>query len=384
MADGAVATASDEAVTGAQLFATNGAVAANGQALAAGLGGGAAYNAATGAFTAPSYVVLGSGYNNVGGALTALSGRVETNTTDIATIQAGGGGGGGGGNAAELAALRAQIAALTGQLTALTGKLDSIEANAPAGSATGANATAVGRGSVASGFGDSAFGNGARATGDPSVAVGYQALASGQHSTAIGGNAQATGDHSTALGQGAVASGAGSTALGQGASATYANSTAVGQGVATTRANQVAIGSAKQTYTLAGIASADSRAAQQSRTYVVTSDALGNLATMDMNPWFDRLEGLEATLEARWKVTTDAFDRQADGIALALALGGAQVLQADQRFSISANLGNFDGANAAGFGAIGRINNSISFNIGAGMGFRTGVVAGRAGVSMAW
>lgn len=64
----------------------------------------------------------------------------------------------------------------------------------------------------------------------------------------------------------------------------------------------------------------------------------------------------------------ESLDRQADGIAMSLALGGAQVLQADQRFAVSANLGHFDGANAAGFGAIGRLSGRVSFNVGADVG----------------
>jgi hypothetical protein len=209
-------------------------------------------------------------------------------------------------------------------------------------------------------------------------------LASGQHGTAIGGNAQAAGDLSTALGQGATASGHASTALGQDAGAAHANSVAIGQGARTTRDNQVVIGGAQHTYTLAGIASSASRDAQQGQTYVVTTDSGGNLASLDMNPWFERVDSLEEAVDEQWRVTSESLDRQADGIAMSLALGGAQVLQADQRFAISANLGHFDGANAAGFGAIGRLSDKVSFNVGAGVGFRTGVVAGRAGVSMAW
>lgn len=37
-------------------------------------------------------------------------------------------------------------------------------------------------------------------------------------------------------------------------------------------------------------------------------------------------------------------------------------------FAVSANLGHFDGANAAGFGAIGRLSGRVSFNVGADVG----------------
>jgi autotransporter adhesin len=47
-----------------------------GTAYAAGLGGGATYNAATGAVTGPAYVINGTTYNNVGDALAGVSGAV--------------------------------------------------------------------------------------------------------------------------------------------------------------------------------------------------------------------------------------------------------------------------------------------------------------------
>lgn len=115
LADGAVASLSTDAVTGNQLFATNNAVAANtstignhtlaidflnmnsttlNQRLAAVFGGGASIDA-NGVFTAPSFMVLGSSYNNVDGALTALSNRVQANSNNISALQASGGGGGG-------------------------------------------------------------------------------------------------------------------------------------------------------------------------------------------------------------------------------------------------------------------------------------------------
>ena len=67
-------------------------------------------------------------------------------------------------------------------------------------------------------------------------------------------------------------------ALGTSSSAAFANSTAIGAGAVTTQANQVAIGTAASTYTLPGITSAASLAAQVGPTSVVTTDAAGNLA----------------------------------------------------------------------------------------------------------
>jgi hypothetical protein len=115
LADGTIASLSTDAVTGNQLFATNNAVAANtsaigantiaidflntnsttlNQRLAAVFGGGASVDT-NGVLTAPSFTVLGSSYNNVDGALNALSNRIQANSNNISILQASSGGGGG-------------------------------------------------------------------------------------------------------------------------------------------------------------------------------------------------------------------------------------------------------------------------------------------------
>ena len=373
LTDGRLSATSTDAVTGRQLFSIR-------ESLIAGLGGGAGFDGA-GAFIAPSYSILGSTYRDLGGALAALDTQVGANTTDVGALKNSVSGPPASNHDTEIAALRAQV-------QALTAALDRLERTAiGGGDATGEGATAAGTGAVAAQFGDTAYGAGARATGDPSTAIGYAAVASGQHSSALGGNAEATGDLSLALGQAASAGGARSVAVGQSAIAAHDNAVAIGQGVTTSRPNQVALGSAQHTYTLAGVHSQASRQAQSGSTYVVTADAAGNLATLDMNPWFDRIDGFEGRLEAsdgRWRQAGRTFERHADGLAVAMALGGAQVLQPGQSFSISANLGHFDGANAFGFGAIGRLNHNVSINVGAGAGFQTGVAAGRAGIAYGW
>ncbi|MGV2288684.1 YadA-like family protein [Trinickia sp. YCB016] len=70
-------------------------IAATAKATADSLGGGAAVNA-DGTFKAPSYTVGGQSFNNVGGALGNLDGRVTTNTSDIADIKSSMSSGGGG------------------------------------------------------------------------------------------------------------------------------------------------------------------------------------------------------------------------------------------------------------------------------------------------
>ncbi len=107
LSDGTIAALSADAVTGNQLFSTNIAVAANtsaidvlntnsstlNQRLAMVFGGGASVDA-NGVLTAPSFTVLGSSYNNVSGALNALSDRVQTNSSNISALQSAVGGSG--------------------------------------------------------------------------------------------------------------------------------------------------------------------------------------------------------------------------------------------------------------------------------------------------
>ncbi|WP_350656624.1 YadA-like family protein [Psychrobacter sp. S1-30-MNA-CIBAN-0213] len=94
LANGNVATGSTEAVTGDQLNTTNTNITDNSNRSVgniAALGDGAAYNAATDTYTAPSYLLddgtnssTTSTFRNVGDALGNLDTRTTTNTTDIA------------------------------------------------------------------------------------------------------------------------------------------------------------------------------------------------------------------------------------------------------------------------------------------------------------
>jgi len=153
--------------------------------------------------------------------------------------------------------------------------------------AVGTNATAnggiadiaIGHNASASGQYSTAIGNGSTASGMGSAAYGASATATGVSGTAVGAGARATGDYSSAIGQGATASAEYSSAIGYTASADHQHAVAIGYGAASTRADQMMLGTASYTYTLAGIASASSSAAQTgSSVYMVTTDENGNLA----------------------------------------------------------------------------------------------------------
>lgn len=156
-----------------------------------------------------------------------------------------------------------------------------MNANAAAyySTAVGYNAQALCENSIA-------IGHNSLADGGPgaNTAVGNSAHVSAPNGTAIGGWSTAAGNGATALGGGAYAGGDGSLAVGPGSRTDHYQATAIGTGSQTTRDYQMMFGAATNTYTLAGLASASSSAAQTGDyRYMVTSDEYGNLA-VDMIP----------------------------------------------------------------------------------------------------
>jgi len=193
------------------------------------------------------------------------------------------------------------------------------------------------------------------ATGANAVAVAYGANASGAQSSAFGSNATASGSNSTAVGSGA--------------SATYANSTALGAGATTTRANQIAIGTASNTYTLPGISSAASRAAQSGPTKLVTTDAAGNLATTDVD--LNKIQS--AVISNRREMRR--------GVAAAMAMSSAPTPSAPGKTTWATNVAQYHGEFATSFAVAHMLdteypvtmNAALSFSPGEGPGVRVGL-----------
>jgi hypothetical protein len=140
----------------------------------------------------------------------------------------------------------------------------------------------------------------------------------------------------------------------------------------------MAFGDKTNTYTMAGITSDASRAAQKGPLEVVTTDVLGNLAS----------DG------GAFQRQIDALGRRdgelADGIAIALALQ-QPIFQPGQTVAMRVGYGNFDGAGAFGLTAAGVVSrgafgstSSVTLDAGLGVGASTGTVATRAGVSFGW
>jgi len=139
-----------------------------------------------------------------------------------------------------------------------------------------------------------------------------------------------------------------------------AGSVAIGDGAVATRAGQVALGSAGSTYTMAGIGSAASLAAQSGPTRFVTSDASGNLALSNFGPEdFDRLD---RTLRR------DRRDAQA-GIAAAVAMASAPMPSAPGRTSYAVNAATFRGEQAVGASIAHRFDTANPFALTAGFSY---------------
>lgn len=214
-------------------------------------------------------------------------------------------------------------------------------------------------------------------TGAP-TATGPDALAGGHGASAGGGG-------STALGTGANAAGTGSVAVGRGASAAQTDTVAIGAGARTSRAGQVALGTARNSYTMAGLGSADSRAAQSGSTQFVTTDAGGNLATSPYGPSSiaaldGRVGALEASVGRLQRDVRGAYQ----GTAIALALTGA-VLPAGKSFAVSTSFGTYHGETGFGASGIARISDNLFVSGGVGVSTSGQAnVAGRGGLTLAW
>lgn len=424
VANGTVAAGSTDAVTGDQLFTTNQQVATNtanlgtlGTTTAAALGGGSTYDPATGV-SAPSYNVQGGVFNNVGGALTALDTQVTANTSSIAALQSG-----------QAGAVRENntsgapgpVATGANSIAVGSGSVASGAQSVAVGQnsqATATGATAVGYGAVANGANSSVFGtnntvtgansgafgtantvngNGSYAFGDPNVLNGNNSFIVGDNNNVNVPNAAGNGNNinvvgsgntlastasasgSNVFGGGNTVNGANAIAIGNGNTVGFDNSVAIGNGVTTSRTNQVAIGTAVQTYTMAGISSAASRAAQTGATRFVTTDASGNLATSTFDPAsVAALDGRVGALEAHLNKLRKESRR---GVASAMALSSAPMPSAPGRLSYVLNGATYRGESAVGGSVAYRLDTNVPIAITGGVaGSPGGGVGGRFGI----
>ncbi|GAB4362955.1 MAG: hypothetical protein Kow0026_27140 [Oricola sp.] len=208
------------------------------------------------------------------------------------------------------------------------------------------------------------------------------AAATGSDSLAVGYGTSAAGADSVALGTGSSASGSASTAVGRNATAGHAGSTAIGAGATTTRSNQMAFGTAATTYTMPGLSSAASRAAQSGPVEVVTTDANGNLASVPVESLVSGLSGLDgADVSALYRLIDDVRTESRRGIAAAMAMANAPMPSAPGRTSWAANISVFEGEPATGFALAHRFDTVQPLGISGAIAVTAGGVPGaRAGM----
>lgn len=204
------------------------------------------------------------------------------------------------------------------------------------------------------------------------------AAASGQDAVAAGFGSSAEGARSAALGTQARAVGASSVALGAGAEARAEGSTALGAGAVASRPRQVAIGTAASTYTLPGITSAASRAAQSGPTQVVTTDAAGNLASasIDVGAINQRMTDLNDRVSGLAAYAREGRREARQGTAAAMAMTSASMPSAPGRTSWTGNTAVYKGEWATGFGVAHRLNLAMPIAINAGVSLTGGNFGG--------
>jgi hypothetical protein len=170
--------------------------------------------------------------------------------------------------------------------------------------------------------------------------------------------------------------------VGANATAAYANSASFGAGAETTRPNQQSFGTASNTYTMPGITSGASRAAQSGLTQFVTSDRAGNMAT-DGGATYKAISMLQA------------------GVAVAMA-SAPPTLTPGEKFGIKLGWGTFGSygqpsyavaASAVGIVAENILSSrnrlAVTGSVGVGfsdfMGYKENAVAGgSAGLQLTW
>ena len=231
------------------------------------------------------------------------------------------------------------------------------------------------------------------ASGADGLSGGFGSTAAGKNATSYGTSSAASGEGATAVGSNSAAGGVGAVALGQSARANQANAVAIGSGVTTNRANQVAVGTSANTYTLAGLSSSASTAAQRGPTRFVVSDSAGNLAlssfdTGAVEALVGQVAGLQSQIDnlntmigGAWIMAEKARRESRQGTAAALALASAPFPSAPGKTSYSINGSTFRSEYAFGISLAHRLDTvnpvaltgGVTFAVGGQVGARLGI-----------
>lgn len=216
------------------------------------------------------------------------------------------------------------------------------------------------------------------------------AIGNGATTTVGAANALAFGLRSTvsatdgiAIGRDANVAGQAGIALGAGASAGYNNSVAIGAGATALRDGQVMLGTSSNTYTMAGIGSVVSRAAQTGPVKVVTADANGNLATSDFDiaGMSNDISNMKTDISTL-KTTVDRNRKDANkGIAAAMAMTAAPTPSQPGKTAWATNVATYAGEFATSFAVAHMLdveypvvlNGSLGYSPGGSVGVQVGV-----------
>ncbi len=391
VAAGVVSATSTDAVNGSQFFTVASAVNTLGSGVATALGGGATV-AADGTVTAPAYIVGGTTYNDVGGAIAALdtagAGNIDVNNT---------------------ASLASPVASGTNSTAVSPGATasgaDSFAAGKTA-TASGDQSVALGSGATASGVSATALGDGATATGDDSTALGQNTLASGLRSTASGYGATASGDSSVAIGDSATSTGTNSVALGAGSTdGGQANVVSVGAAGAERKITNVAAGAVTATSTeavnggqlfstnqqVAALTTTANGALQRSGGTMTGSIDMGGKSITNLaapvnsgdaanKAYVDSMVvGMTSDVNNAFK----AIDRANGGIAMAMAMGGL-TMPDNKTIAVNASMGFFQDRQAFAVQGAARVDPNWVVNGAIGFTEDGGQIGGRVGITAAW
>ncbi|TKA13885.1 YadA-like family protein [Xanthomonas euvesicatoria] len=347
---GTIASASTDAINGGQLFQSLSNAASF-------LGGGAAIGA-QGVFVAPTYVIQGASYNNVGAALTALDSKVSeldarSGSTPTST-------------AARTASLRTAtvpavaataVSDMSSNVASTAGNATAAVQGTPTAAMDGsitpaATSTAVGTAAVANHVTGTAIGGSAYAHGPNDTAIGSNARVNADGSTAVGANTQiaAVATNAVAMGEGAQVTAASGTAIGQGARATAQGAVALGQGSVADRANTVSVGSVGGERQVANVAAGTRATDAVNKGQLDSGVAAANSYTDSRyNAMADSFESYQGDIEDRLRRQNRRLDRQG-AMSSAMLNMSASVAGIASQNRIGAGVGFQNGESALSVG----------------------------------
>jgi hypothetical protein len=151
------------------------------------------------------------------------------------------------------------------------------------------------------------------------------------------------------------------------------------------------MGTGTTTYTMAGITSGASKAAQGAPTHIVTSNAGGDLAVYTAADLGLATTGDVAGLQSQVNNLGRRDKELTEGIATVASLA-QPILLPGQHFAMRAGWGGYDDSSAVGFSAAGVVagnllsqgRGTLTLDGGVGFGTSEGEVAGRAGATIGW